>query len=263
MKHIVFTILIGILASGIATGQQEYKINKSSGTLNLRGIDAIDLQGYDGSSIIFQNNSDPDEDHDDRSEGLEMINALGLNDNSGIGLSVEDNGDIITVQQISNGASCNCGDGYTIKVPKNMSLLIEHSTMYADDVKVSNMNGEIEISVNYGDLYLDNVTGPLAIKTVYGDLETKFGTVSQSNAMSLVSVYGHVDVSMPASTKADLQVSTNYGALYSDMDIKVTTKGANGRMKSISSKKVNGTINGGGVEINLSAMYDDVYLRSL
>ena len=263
MKHIIFTILTTCLASVIALGQQEYTINKSSGTLKIMGIDELELQGYDGSSIIFQNNSDQDDDHSERTKGLRIINSAGLNDNSGIGLSIEENGNEITVQQISNGASCGCSDGYSIKVPKGMNLHIEHSTTYGDDVRISDMSGEIEISVNYNDLYLDNVTGPLAVKTVYGDLETKFGTVNQGSAMSLVSVYGHVDVSMPATTKADIQVSTNYGALYSDMDIKVSTTGKNGKMKSINSKKVTGTINGGGVEINLSAMYDDVYLRSM
>lgn len=244
-------------------GQNEYTINKSSGTLKIMGVDELELQGYDGNSIIFMNNNNRDDEHSQRTKGLRIINSAGLNDNSGIGLAIEENANEITVQQISNGASCNCDDGYTIKVPNAMKLYIEHSTTYGDDVKISGMKGEIEISVNYNDILLNNVTGPLAVKTVYGDLETQFTTVDQSNAMSLVSVYGHVDVSMPANTKADLQVSTNYGALYSDMDIKVSTKGSNGKTKAISTKRVNGTINGGGVEINLSSMYDDVYLRSM
>jgi len=263
MKHIILILSLILCVAYDTIGQNEYTINKSSGKLKIMGIDELEVQGHDGNSIIFINNNEKDDDHSERARGLRIINSAGLNDNSGIGLSIEESSNEITVQQISNGASCNCDDGYTIKVPNSMGLYIVHSTTYGDDIMISNMKGEIEISVNYNDIMLDGVTGPLAVKTVYGDLETKFGTVSQSNAMSLVSVYGHVDVSMPANTRADLQVSTNYGALYSDMDIKVTTKGANGKMKSVSSKKVNGTINGGGVEINLSAMYDDVYLRSM
>lgn len=261
MKNIIYTILIVLVTSSIVLGQEKYTINKSTGTLKIMGVDALELEGYDGSSIIFISNNFDDE-QSERTKGLKIINSIGLNDNSGIGLSVEEKGNEITVQQISNGASCSCDDGYTIKVPNNMDLYVEHSTTYGDDVKIKNMNGEIEISVNYNDLYLDNVTGPMAIKTVYGDLETKFGTVNQNSAISLVSVYGHVDVSLPGSTKADLVVTTNYGALYSDMDIKVKTSDVKGKMKSVSTKKVNGTINGGGVEINLSSMYDDVYLRS-
>ncbi len=260
MNNIFYTIVISFLACTVTSGQNQFTVNKSVGTLSVMGIDELEIQGYDGKEIIFMSNSDQDDEQSERSKGLKLINSLGLNDNSGIGLSIEEANNEIIVKQISNGASCD--DGYTIKVPNSMSLYVEHSTTYGDDVMIKDMNGEIEISVNYNDVYLDNVTGPLAIKTVYGDLDTQFGIVSQRNAISLVSVYGHVDVSMPANTKADLQVSTNYGALYSDMDIKVTTKGSDGKMKSISTKKVNGTINGGGVEINLSSMYDDVYLRS-
>lgn len=261
MKHIIYTTILLCLPF-IGWSQKQHKINQNSGTLKIQGIDALEVQGYEGSEVIFVSNGHDDHDKNVRSKGLRVINSIGLTDNSGIGLAINQDGDVTSVQQISNGASCNCDDGYTIKVPKNLNLYVEHSTTYGDDVKISNVNGEIEISVNYNDVYLDKVTGPLAIKTVYGDLETSFSSVNQNSPISLVSVYGHVDVSMPSSTKADLSVKTNYGALYSDMDIKVKTVDENGNTKSVSTKKINGTLNDGGVEINLSSLYEDVYLRS-
>lgn len=261
MKNIIYTTIILCLPF-IGWSQKQHKINQSSGILKILGIDALEVVGYDGSEVIFVSNGHDDDDKNDRSKGLRVINSIGLRDNSGLGLAIDQDGDVTSVQQISNGASCNCDDGYTIKVPRNLNLYVEHSTIYGEDVKINNVSGEIEISVNYNDVYLEKVTGPLAIKTVYGDLETSFSTVNQNSPISLVSVYGHVDVSMPVNTRADLSVKTNYGALYSDMDIKVQTVDENGKMKSVSTKKINGTMNGGGVEINLSSLYEDVYLRS-
>lgn len=261
MKHIIYTILI-ISIPGLTWSQGQYKITKTSGTLNLMGIDELEILGYDGSEIIFENN-DYDEGKNERSKGLKIITSSGLDDNSGIGLSINESGDVISVQQISNGASCNCNDGYTIKVPQSLNLNIQHSTTYGDDVKISNLKGEIEISVNYNDVFLKNVTGPLAIKTVYGDLDVSFTNLNQNSPSSLVSVYGHVDVSLPSSSQADLQVSTQYGALYSDMNVKIKKNTGIKELKpKYNSKKVNGTLNEGGVEIYLSSMYDDVYLRS-
>lgn len=262
MKHIIFTILC-VSLSCQAWSQKQHTINKSSGTLKIMGIDALQIEGHSGKEVIFINNAKSSEEQSQRIKGLRVINSAGLRDNSGIGLSINDSGDITTIQQVTNGASCSCDDGYTIKVPAGLNLYVEHSTTYGDDVYIKGINGEIEISVNYNDVILDNISGPVSAKTVYGDLESVFSSVNQSNPISLVSVYGHVDVSVPSSTKADLNVKTNYGALYSDLDIQIKTVDEKGNLKSVSTKRVNGTLNGGGVEITLNSMYDDVYLRSL
>lgn len=258
MKNLLLTALALITFIPMYS-QSEYKIAKSTGKLILQGIDQINVEGYNGNEIIFSTDFD-DHEKNERAKGLKVINSRGLNDNSGIGLSVQENGSDVTVQQISSGNSCNCDGGYTIKVPAGMNIYYEHSHHSGDKATIKDMNGEIEISVNYNDVSLINVAGPLSVKTVYGDLEAVYSSVNQSSPNSLVSVYGFADVSIPADTKADVKVRTNYGALYSDLEIKVAP--ADGELKRLSSKEIDGKLNGGGVEISISAMYDDVYLRA-
>ena len=53
-------------------------------------------------------------------------------------------------------------------------------------------------------------------------------------------------------------MSSNWGELYTDMDIAID-EGEDG-MKEYSSK-VSGKINGGGVEVDLSSAHGNVYLR--
>ena len=66
-----------------------------------------------------------------------------------------------------------------------------------------------------------------------------------------------MDVTRPANTKANIVVKTPYGEAYSDMDIEFSK---NGDMKKISST-IQGTLNGGGVDLEIKASYDNVYLR--
>jgi len=243
MKNIIFTILC-LSISCQAWSQRQHTINKSSGTLRIIGIDAVQIEGHSGNEVIFTNNTHNNEEQTERSKGLRVINSIGLED-----------GDVTTIQQVTNGASCSCDDGYTIKIPNGLNLYVEHSTTYGDDVQIKGVSGEIEISVNYNDVMLEDISGPVAAKTVYGDLESVFSSVSQSNPISLVSVYGHVDVSVPSSTKANLNVKTNYGALYSDLDIKIKTVDESGNMKSLSTKRVIGTLNGGGCSTLCTMMF--------
>ena len=118
-------------------------------------------------------------------------------------------------------------------------------------------SSELEISGRYNDVYMEEVTGPALVNTVYGTIVAKFSSLSQVGPTSLVSVYDDVDVTLPANTKANIVVKTPYGEAYSDMDIEFSK---NGDMKKISST-IQGTLNGGGVDLEIKASYDNVYLR--
>ena len=147
---------------------------------------------------------------------------------------------------------------YTVLVPKGVSIYYEHSTYDGGKLHFSNMPNEIEVSANYNSILLEDVTGPLAINTVYGKIEGHFGKVNQEGSISLHSVYGLVDVALPASTKATVRLSSSYGEMFTDLDLQVE-KGD--KMRKISSSKITGTLNGGGVDLNIKATYSNIYLR--
>ena len=262
MKHIFYTLIFSTLAPLLLTAQSEYRLNKSSGTLKLMSVAEVEIVGYQGNEVIFIN-TDRSEDEDNRAKGLKVFTADGLSDNSGIGLHVEQNGDAILVKEVDGGDCCGCQDAFTIKVPQQMNIFYEYTNNSGDDVIIDNVSGEIELSVNHNDIYLTNVTGPMSVKSVHGDIEVIFTSLKQSNPVSLSSVHGHIDVSVPKSTKANLKVSTNYGSLYSDLDVKVIRKDVTGENSHgvEKSKKIDASINGGGVDMILSSRYEDIYVR--
>jgi hypothetical protein len=248
-------ILIGIvflLSSSLWA--QEYKLKVSgSKILVLQEVGHVSIEGYDGTEIVFSTESRSSRD-EERAEGLTAINAMGLKDNSGIGLSVVENDGNIEVMSLSRKS----GKRYTIQVPKNVKIKYEHSSPHGSTFKVKNVSAEIEASTNHNGIFLEGITGPVTINTVHGKIDAVFTTVNQSSPISIISAHGLVDVTLPANTKANLNMDSDWGELYTDMDIAIDT-GDEG-MKTYSSK-VKGTLNGGGVSITLSSAHGNVYLR--
>ena len=238
---------------GFTTGYgQEYKVAKSTGRLEIN-LGRVTVEGHSGNEIIFSS-TEGKHDKDERAEGLRGINSLGLEDNTGLGINVADNGSVIQVRQLKKTSSPHI----KILVPKGVIVSYEHASQYGGDAEFKNLSNEIEVSAQYNSVLLDNVTGPLTVKTIYGSVDAIFGTTI-NDPISIVSVYGHVDVTLPQATKADLKLSTSYGEILVAPEFKIAVETQNG-MESISDK-VSGKINGGGLNIDLSANYGKIYLR--
>lgn len=255
MKKIKIILSAVILLSGTVLFGQEYKLKVSGNkTLRILEVNHVQVQGHDGNELIMTNEHKHRHD-EERSEGLTAISGMGLTDNSGIGLSVVDKGDVIEIQQLARRNS----NKYVIKVPKSVKVYYEHKGNSGRTFRASNISSEIEASVNHNGVELTNVTGPMTINSVHGKIEAVFSTVSQSNPISILSVHGLVDVALPGNTKADLKMESHWGELLTDMNIEFDK--SEEQLRSYSSK-VKGKLNGGGVAIHLASTHNNVYLRT-
>ena len=234
---------------------KKYKVNFSSGTLEIHGVGELEVLSTTGSDVIIESDVE-DQDRNDRSKGLKSLNSAGIDDNTGMGISANVEGSKLTVTQISNDCNCN---GVKIYVPKSVKISISNKNSQSDNIVIDNIDNEIIISTLYQSVYLNNITGPMSVKTIYGEVEANFTKVSQAGSISINAVYGLVDVSLPSSTKANLELSASYGEILSDMNVEVEKSGD---MRNLSSTKVKGTLNGGGVLISLKSSYENLYLRS-
>lgn len=233
---------------------QDYKMavsNPAGKTLLIKEVNKVSVEAYDGTEIQIESGSKGG--RPERAEGLKPMSARG-EDNTNIGLNVTTEGNEITIFQTAKREQ----GVFKIKVPKGMKIQIEHTGQWeGGKIEVYKVSTELEISGRYNSVYMEEVTGPALVNTVYGNVVAKFSSLSQSGPTSLVSVYGNVDVTLPANTKANIVVKTPYGEAYSDMNIEFSK---NGDLKKLSSA-IEGTLNGGGVDLELKASYDNVYLR--
>jgi hypothetical protein len=249
-KNLIIAALLLFAATFIQA--QDFKVAKTSGRLEIH-LGKVTVEGHSGSEIIFSSKSNREE-KDKRAEGLRTVNSLGLEDNTGLGINVTTKGDVVEVYQLKKTSSPDI----KILVPKGIIVSFQHESQYGGDAVFRNIENEIEVSAQYNGIELENVTGPLTVKSIYGGVDAKFGTVIK-DPISIVSVYGHVDVTMPEATKANLKLNTSYGEILVAPEFKIDID-RQGSMVSYSDK-VNGKLNGGGINMDLTANYGKIYLR--
>jgi len=232
---------------------QEYKVSKNTGRLEIREVNHVAIEGYNGNEIVFTS-SDGDRGEDERAKGLRALSSLGLEDNSGLGLSVVDKGNVVEVQQLKKTE----GPEIKILVPKGVVVSYSHSSPYGDEVRISNFEGQVEISTVHNGVVLTNTTGPVSVKTVHGDIDASLSSTLKA-PVTLESVHGHVDLAIPVTAKANLTLSTNWGEMLVDPDFKIELD-KRGNFVNYSDK-MTGKLNGGGTDITLTSHHNNVYLR--
>ena len=252
MKKIVTTTLALLMVFGISMAQ-EYKLAKSSGKLVIKEVGSVSIEGYTGNEIVFTS-IDFRPEKDKRAEGLKAINSMGLDDNTGIGLSVIDKGTTVEVYQLKRE-----GPKIKIMVPRGVSISYSHSSPHGSDFKLKNVESEIEVSTVHNNVHLENITGPMAVKTVHGDIDALLSD-NLKNPVNIVSAHGAVDVTIASTAKLNIGMSTSYGEIFVDPAIKIEFE-TKDEWKVYGSNKVKGKINGGGMEFTLSSSHNNIYLR--
>jgi len=250
MKRILIIAVAWVISN--AAIAQDFKVAKSSGRLEIN-IGRVTVEGTTGNEIIFSSRNYLDH-KDERAEGLRAINGSGLEDNTGLGINVSQNGDVVEVSQLKKMNSPDV----KILVPKGVIVSFSHQSQYGGTAVFKNMENEIEISANYNSIEMENVTGPLTVKTVYGHVEANL-SANVKGPISIVSIYGYVDVTMPVSIKANIKMSTSYGEILVAPEIKIDIDKQGDFVRY--NDKVYGKINGGGMNIDFRSDYSKIYLR--
>ena len=249
----LMTFALAFVLAGAASAQ-EYKISKSTGRLELNEINNVTIEGYSGNEIVFSS-LDRDHERDSRAAGLRAVSANGMEDNTGIGLYVKESGTTYEVYQLKKMD----GPRVKIMVPKGVAISYHHNSPHGSDVKLKNVEGEIEISTVHNGIDLDNVSGPMNVRTAHGKIEVILSD-NVKGPILLQSTHGLVDVSIPASLKADISLSAGRGEAFLDPGLKIEVP-KSGEWVKYGSSQVDGKLNGGGIEISLSTSHGNLYLR--
>ncbi|MEZ4895734.1 MAG: hypothetical protein R2806_02785 [Saprospiraceae bacterium] len=258
MKRLLFSIagLMALMTTNPLAAQKSFSIPMSGGTLKIIDVNEVVIEGGSGSEVKIVTDKEQDDADHDRAEGLRRINSIGQSDNTGgIGLFMEKSGTDVTLTPISKMDNST----YTVTVPAGVKVYYEHSTYNGRELVIRNNNSEIEANCSYNSVILEDTKSPLTIKTVYGRIEGNIGQIKANDAITLHSTYALVDVAIPGATKANVQMKTSYGEMYTDFNL--TTEKSGDDMDCLTCKDVTGKINGGGSLISLKSTYSNIYLR--
>jgi hypothetical protein len=251
MRFIVLLVMFGLVT--MVEAQKVHTINMTTGKIKISELNAVTIEGHSGANVTIEVKTFNQEENE-RAAGLKLISPAGLTDNTGIGLFTGKEGEVTVIKPVS----LRSDHRYTIKVPKSVSVYYEHTTHEGDDLLIKNVTGEIEVSARFNSVKFENISGPVAINTVHGEITGMFNALDQTHSISLTSVHGHVDVTVPASAKADFHLSSDWGEMYTDLDLAFDQPEG---MKTLSKKKVDAKFNGGGVDFSIKSNHSDIYLR--
>jgi len=233
---------------------QSYKTTFSSNEVTNKMViqiegGQIDISGHSSNEVVVE--AKGYEPPPKKAEGLKPLYASGQ-DNSGIGLSVQQEGNTLQLVGIRSYDDTD----YIIKIPNKTSVAVRMGPRN-DNLRISNLKGEIELQAHSDDVLLHNVSGPIVANAISSNMEVKMDQVNSQKPTAISLVSGDLDISLPASLAADLKVTSVSGEVYTDFDIDVESSDEMQRRR----KPIVGTINGGGAEIELRTVSGNIYLR--
>jgi hypothetical protein len=247
-----FLLVASLCIAGLVRAQ-EFKVavdDAKDAKLILDGFTGdLPIEGYSGNEILISTNRHSEQ--NERTKGLKPIYAAGT-DNTGVGVSMEKNGNRITLHcllPITQSAD------YRLKVPENIALEITRDCAGGGNTSITNIRNEVDFKGCH-DITLSKVTGPLVISTISGNVSVVFTDVAKDKPVSMSSVSGEVDVTLPAKTPFSLEMGTVTGNMYSDFDFPV-----NNDMKRVGGGKLRADFNGGGTAFRLHSVSGNIYLR--
>jgi len=252
------TILISalILLTGRIINAQEYKIpveDPKEATLQLDSFSGkLTIEGYGGNDIIVTL-SDPIEPPAERAKGLKPVYPGGRTDNTGMGLSVQKDGNRVSISYL---LSYTQQREFELKVPEEIALIISSGCENIGDLYISKMKAEIEVQNCYS-LNLEKVSGPLVLNTISGDINITFGAMNTQKPFSINNVTGEIDITLPSNFAADIEMETMTGSMYSDFDFRNEDKD----MMRVGGDRLTCRLNGGGTKFTITSVSGNIYLR--
>ena len=102
----------------------------------------------------------------------------------------------------------------TIKVPADLNIYI--STINNGDVKVSGVNGSLNLHNVNGDVFAEGIRKPTVAKTINGDVELYFDRVPDSG--TFYTLNGDINMWMPQGFSANATFKSFNGDIYTNVD---------------------------------------------
>jgi DUF4097 and DUF4098 domain-containing protein YvlB len=217
----------------------------------------IEVQGYSGRDVVVEaygggslRNSHPPE----HAEGLHRL------DSNSATLNVDQAANVVAIKPGPFGSITRL----SLKVP--YSSMMKLKTMNGD-ITVDQISGDAEVESYHGTVKLTGISGAALVHSMSGKINAVFARVSETKAVSLSSLNGDVDVTLPANARVNLRAKTDNGGVYTNFDVKLQPdsgmKIEMGRGHGLGGfeRATVGTINGGGAELQLSTFNGNIYIR--
>lgn len=249
---------VGFLCSFTIVTAQEYKTKLANSkdhkvTFEMAASE-IKIEGYNGDEVVISTSS-PMEALPERAKGLKPLYYAAV-DNSGIGLSVTPENGGLKIEKATRKSM-----KYIVKLPRKVGVLYHEANWQGGaNITITNMDGDLEVRTNGSNINLINVTGPIVANSTSGEVKIVYSSLSQEKPTAISTVAGTIDITLPASTKSNMKLRSITGEMYTDFDLGLKSS-KDGLAKIGTGNNIEGTTNGGGVEMQINTISSEIYIR--
>lgn len=252
MRYFLFLLAIPLLAERISVPLRDPARPALVKVSTING--SIQVKAHAGKEVLVETD-EPTPRTQAAPNGMKQI--LG----GGGGVNIEEENNVVTIRSPFGNAS------YVVLVPEKSSVHIK--SVNAKELRVEGVQGEINAETVNGSIVIVDASGPVVAHSLNGRLTTNCKSVPAGKPMSFSTLNGRIDLTLPATAKADLKINNQQGETYSDFDLAVSSSAArtesgreNGPKYKLNLERiVLGQINGGGPEISLRSMNGTIYIR--
>ena len=241
----IFTCMFYIAVSG----QNEF-------TKSLEGIERVEIESQTDVIVKGHNNKQlllkgrKLKEAPEKARGLRLVGDGGT-DNTNVGFLVEQKGNVLIVKNLQKNGKAQ------VFLPSSQNFAVKSA--HFNDIEIEGFTGEVEASAEVmGNISIQDVTGPLTVSSNTGNVEIVFSKLNQQSPTTVTTTTGNVDISLPQDTPATVTMNSTMGEVYTDFDLQLPQKKG---LSPVSTRKVKGTLNGGGGSIQLNSATGNIFLR--
>jgi uncharacterized membrane protein len=177
------------------------------------GHGSIRIRGADVSEVSVKSEAKAVSNKATRKDGLRVLSTA-----SSYTLNEKDN--VVVIDAVSEMWRGGGGHGdFTVTVPRNTNITVT-STFGGADVNIADLDGDLEIKANNGDIRLDGIGGGVLVESMNGEIRANVRQLRDNKPLSFTSLHGQVIVRVPPTAKANVLLRTQNGSILTDFDDK-------------------------------------------
>ena len=220
------------------------------GSVVVRGEARDDVLVVAGSPVVTDRSSEPD--------GLEAVPTSYLD------LDLREGGNVVEITSHARRPL-----HLEITVPSRFDLELRIFVSSTAGVTVEGVSGLIEARTSFGDIELSRVSGSVVANSDYGDVVVALDSVDPLHPLSITSLQGDLDVTLPAGIGLTATIQSDVGSVHSAFEMETIRlrpkpaepSAADGGFSMRVGGLLRHEINGGGTEATFKTLTGRIFLR--
>jgi hypothetical protein len=182
----------------------------------------VHITGTEGDEIVVTSTLTEKGKGEVRPDGLRRLDEE-------VSFEILEKNNVAKLEIVGGNPWASRGAEFKITVPRHTALVLH--TEAGGDLKVENVEGDIEISSMNGEVTLLDIGSSAVVNTMNGEINATFKT-APVKPVSLSSMNGEISVRLPSDTKANLRMRSHNGAILTDFSDSILKAKSENRVRS-------------------------------